>query len=87
MDLGSHIIAESDAKAPGSMGEIFEQIRNLNLISDALADRMKKAVGFRNVAVHAYQEINWEIVYSIITARLGDFVEFARAVSKAANLP
>jgi uncharacterized protein YutE (UPF0331/DUF86 family) len=87
VDLASHIIAESDTRAPGSMGESFEQLRNINLISDELAARMKKAVGFRNVAVHAYQEINWEIVYAIITTRLSDFVEFAKAVSNAAKLP
>jgi hypothetical protein len=39
-----------------------------------------------NVVVPAYQEIIWEIVYAIITMRLKDFVEFAKSVSKAANL-
>jgi uncharacterized protein YutE (UPF0331/DUF86 family) len=87
VDLASHIIAESDAQALGSMGESFERLRKLDLISDELEARMKKAVGFRNVAVHAYQEINWEIVYAIITTRLADFVEFAEAVSDAADLP
>jgi uncharacterized protein YutE (UPF0331/DUF86 family) len=87
VDLASHIIAESDMQAPGSMGESFERLRKLDLISDELAERMKKAVGFRNVVVHAYQEINWEIVYAIITTRLGDFVEFAQAVSRTADLP
>lgn len=87
VDLASHIIADSDLQAPGSMGESFEQLRRLKLIPDKLAGRMKKAVGFRNVAVHAYQEINWKIVYAIITTRLEDFVAFARAVSKAAELP
>jgi uncharacterized protein YutE (UPF0331/DUF86 family) len=87
VDLASHLIAESDMRAPESMSESFEQLRKLDLISDELAARMKKAVGFRNIAVHAYQEINWEVVYSIITARLPDFAEFARAVSKTADLP
>jgi uncharacterized protein YutE (UPF0331/DUF86 family) len=48
--------------------------------------RMKKAVDFRNVAVHAYQEIRGERVYSIVTTRLSGFVEFARAVSRTAGL-
>jgi uncharacterized protein YutE (UPF0331/DUF86 family) len=87
VDLASHIIAESDIPAPGSMAESFEQLRKLDLISDELTARMKKAVGFRNVAVHAYQEINWEIVYVIIATRLSDFVEFAKAVAKTAGLP
>jgi uncharacterized protein YutE (UPF0331/DUF86 family) len=87
VDLASHIVAESDLPAAGSMGESFEQLHRLDLISDELATRMKKAVGFRNVAVHAYQEINWKMVYSIITARLVDFVDFAKAVSRVAGLP
>jgi uncharacterized protein YutE (UPF0331/DUF86 family) len=86
VDIASHIIAESEMTVPGTMGDTFEQIRRLDLISDDLATRMKKAVGFRNIAVHAYQEISWEMVYSIITTRIEDFVEFAKAVSKNAGL-
>jgi uncharacterized protein YutE (UPF0331/DUF86 family) len=86
VDLASYVIAESDLAAPSTMRQSFEQLRKLDLISDELAVRMKKAVGFRNIAVHAYQEITWEIVYAIITSRLEDFVEFARAVSYAADL-
>lgn len=86
VDLASHIIAESEMQAPGSMGECFEQLRKHNMLSDELAARMKKAVGFRNISVHAYQEINWEVVYSIITKRLIDFVDFAKAISNAAGL-
>jgi uncharacterized protein YutE (UPF0331/DUF86 family) len=86
VDLASHIIADSDMPAANSMGESFEQLCKLNLISDELAVRMKKAVGFRNVAVHAYQEINWKIVYAIITTRLSDFIDYARAVSQTSDL-
>ncbi len=87
VDLASHIIAESDQPAAGSMAETFELLLRLNLISPELASSMKKAVGFRNVAVHAYQEINWKMVYAIITTRLTDFVEFARAVARTVELP
>jgi uncharacterized protein YutE (UPF0331/DUF86 family) len=87
VDLAAHIIAESDLPAFGSMAESFEQLQKLNMISDELAYRMKKAVGFRNVAVHAYQAINWEMVYAIITTRLSDFTDFAKAVARSAELP
>ncbi len=42
---------------------------------------MKKAVGFRNIAVHSYEAINWQIVHSIAKKHLVDFSEFAQAVS------
>jgi uncharacterized protein YutE (UPF0331/DUF86 family) len=87
VDLASHIISESDMPAASSMAESFELLHRINLISGELAAHMRKAVGFRNVAVHAYQEISWNMVYSIITTRLSDFVDFAKAVSQAAGLP
>jgi uncharacterized protein YutE (UPF0331/DUF86 family) len=87
VDIASHIIAELDMPAPDTMGECFEQLRKQDLISDELAICMKKAVGFRNITVHAYQAINWRMVYSIATKQIEDFVEFAKAISKAADLP
>ena len=36
----------------------------------------------RNTAVHAYQEIDWHIVYRIITKHLDDFRDFARQLLK-----
>ena len=83
VDLAAHLIAESNLSAPRTMAESFDHLRQLKLISDELAARMKKAVGFRNIAVHAYQDINWIIVYSIITTRINDFVEYATAVHNA----
>jgi uncharacterized protein YutE (UPF0331/DUF86 family) len=47
----------------------------------ALAGRLKKAVGFRNIAVHSYEAINWQIVHTIAKRHLDDFSEFAKAVS------
>ncbi len=41
---------------------------------------MKKAIGFRNIAVHAYDTINWQIVFAIATRHLDDFDRFARTV-------
>ena len=46
-----------------------------------LAQRLKKAVGFRNIAVHNYEAINWDIVFAICKDHLADFRDFAAAVS------
>jgi len=86
VDLASHVIADADLPAPTTMAETFDQLRRLDFISAELASRMKKAVGFRNIAVHAYQRIDWMIVYCIITNRLEDFRAFADAVARAAHL-
>jgi uncharacterized protein YutE (UPF0331/DUF86 family) len=45
-------------------------------------------VGFRNVAVHAYEELDVEKVRQIIEHRLNDLAAFSRAMMEAdASLP
>jgi uncharacterized protein YutE (UPF0331/DUF86 family) len=81
VDIGAHIISDTQDSPPETMGDVFDNLRNLKVISDHLANRMRKAVGFRNIAVHTYQDVAWEIVYQIVTKNLIDFIEFARSVS------
>lgn len=81
VDVGMHIISDSDEMIlPDSMAATFRTLSTKSVIEPALADHLSKAVGFRNTAVHAYQDINWEIVFSIITERLVDFRDFTRQV-------
>lgn len=46
---------------------------------------MRRAVGFRNVAVHNYEAINWEIVFAICSKFLPDFQRFVAEVSSASG--
>lgn len=80
VDIANHLIAATDARPPSSMGEAFDILYEEGILPDDLAQRMKKAVGFRNIAVHAYQRIDWAIVFDISHHRLHDFEEFARRV-------
>ena len=43
---------------------------------------MRKAVGFRNIAVQNYDVINWEIVYAICNNSLVDFRRFASEITE-----
>lgn len=82
VDIAAHLIAErGDVPAPGTMGQTFDALAQTGLIGRDLADRLKKAVGFRNIAVHSYQRIDWVIVHAIARHHLGDFSAFARAVA------
>ncbi|GBE48595.1 hypothetical protein BMS3Bbin12_01775 [bacterium BMS3Bbin12] len=80
VDIGAHLVAGSDTPAPDTMGGTFDALAELGCIDHELAGRLKKAVGFRNIAVHNYQAIDWQIVHAIATTRLGDFRAFAQAV-------
>jgi len=63
------------------MGQVFDALASAGVISSRLAERMRKSVGFRNVMVHNYDEVNWQIVYSICHDHLDDFRDYARIFS------
>lgn len=80
VDIAAHIIASSELRPPGTMAESFDRLEELEVLGPDLTQRMKKAVGFRNVAIHNYQEINWHIVFAIAHRRVDDFEDFANAI-------
>jgi uncharacterized protein YutE (UPF0331/DUF86 family) len=80
VDIASHVLADTDQPPPDTMGQSFDRLADADLISEALAERMKAAVGFRNIATHSYREIDWKIVHVIATDHLSDFEDFARAM-------
>ena len=81
VDIGSHVISESDELAPTTMGDVFSTLQALGAITPATCESMQKAVGFRNVAVHNYDVINWEIVFAICKKFLVDFRRFAKEIT------
>src|SRR6056297_776787 len=86
VDIATHIIADSNEKVPSTMGECFEYLENLDIINSSLVKNLKGAVGFRNISVHEYQKIDWEIVYTIITENLDDFRKYSENIVKKYKL-
>jgi uncharacterized protein YutE (UPF0331/DUF86 family) len=68
------------------MGETFDRLVELRIIDSGLASRLKKAVGFRNLAMHNYDALDWGLVHTISCQNLNDFTDFARAISQHLNL-
>jgi uncharacterized protein YutE (UPF0331/DUF86 family) len=81
VDIGTHFVAELGVPPPDTMGQTFDVLSQAGLIEAGLASRLKKAVGFRNIAVHNYEAINWTIVHSIARNHLGDFIDFAKVIA------
>lgn len=82
VDIGAHLISGMEVPPPGTMGQTFDLLAQSGLIDAALAHNLKMAVGFRNMAVHNYDAINWHIVYSIAKNHLSDFSAFAEMVAQ-----
>jgi len=80
VDIGLHMISELEVPVPDHMAQTFVCLKQAGYLDEKTAERMRKAVGFRNTAVHAYQGMDWEIVYRIITDHLTDFRDFSRQI-------
>ena len=85
VDIAAHLLAASSAPAPATMADAFEQFHRLGALDRELTDRMKRAVGFRNIVVPAYEKIDWAVVHGICTGRVSDFDSFARSAERAAR--
>ena len=81
VDIGAHLISDLEVQPPDTMGQTFDILSDAAVIGKELAGRLKKAVGFRNIAVHSYESINWAIVHSLVRNHLGDFSEFAGIIA------
>lgn len=86
VDIGSHILLDFPVPSPDSMAGVFLALGKAHVIDDALAARLAKTAGFRNIAVHEYASIDWSIVYAIATTRLNDFREFARRIVRLLDM-
>ena len=81
VDIGAHLISGMEVPPPDTMGQTFDLLAQAGVLTEALASSLKKAVGFRDIAVHSCEAINWHIVHSIAKNHLADFSEFARVVA------
>lgn len=80
VDVGAHMIASTETPAPATMDQTFELLSQKGLLPVALATRLQRAVGFRNIVIHNYEAIDWQVVHALARDHLGDFASFARAV-------
>jgi uncharacterized protein YutE (UPF0331/DUF86 family) len=80
LDMGQHLIRREKLGVPQSARDVFALLARGGWIDEALADSLKRMVGFRNIAVHDYQKLQLPITVSIITSHLGEFLQYSQTV-------
>jgi len=83
IDIATHIIRVRNLILPNSSREVFDILQNANYITKQTSTNMQKMVGFRNIAVHDYQNLNIEIVINIVKNHLSDFDIFKKEISNS----
>jgi uncharacterized protein YutE (UPF0331/DUF86 family) len=82
IDLAMHLVREHGLGVPQESREAFALLEEAGHLDAELSDRLQRMVGFRNVAVHDYQDLNLDIVQSIVEEHLSDFTDFTEQVVK-----
>ena len=80
LDMGHYLIRRERLGVPQSARDVFVLLAQAGWIDAALADALKRMVGFRNIAVHEYQNLQLPITISIIENNLDDFLRYGQAI-------
>ena len=82
LDISNHIVADMNLALPATSQELFDLLAAHKVLPAALSRKLVSMAGFRNVLVHEYLEIDRRRVWRVLSAELGDFERFIKAVSK-----
>ncbi|WP_027339018.1 type VII toxin-antitoxin system HepT family RNase toxin [Halonatronum saccharophilum] len=72
IDIGNHIISDQNLGRVESYSDIPKILYENNYIDKELKEVFIKIVGFRNILVYDYLDVDLDIVYTIIKRNLSD---------------
>ena len=76
VDAAMHLVRIHRLGVPQETREAFDLIERGGLIEPVVAERMRKMVEFRHLAVHNHRELSLDVVMGIVSERLDHFLEF-----------
>ena len=80
LDAASHIVSDERLGEPRTNRELFEILLKAGWLPESLASRLKNMIGFRNILVHGYEIVDLDVVRDILENRLGDLLDFVKAI-------
>ena len=76
IDVGAHLVAARGLRAPDEYRDVFERLSREETLDAALAERLKEAVGRRNLLVHGYVDVDAAVIWEKL-AEVDDLRAFA----------
>ncbi len=84
IDAAMHLVRLHRLGIPTESREGFSLLVRAGLMESGLGGHLEAMVGFRNVVVHNYRELDMDIVRNILAHRLDDLRAFAGMLLKLA---
>lgn len=77
LDVSQHVIADEGFRQPRDYKDAIEVLREEGVLDADLTRRIQGWMGFRNVLVHLYIDVDHEQTWAAIQHELGDLDAFA----------
>jgi uncharacterized protein YutE (UPF0331/DUF86 family) len=82
IDLATHVVTTEQHGLPDSVAAFFTALERHGGIGPGVEDRLRRMVGFRNIAVHEYEALDPEIIEATVTRCLGDLRAFSASIAR-----
>jgi uncharacterized protein YutE (UPF0331/DUF86 family) len=81
INLCYHVAAKKLKKAPAEYAECFGILGEAKIIPGELSEELKKMARFRNMLVHMYWKIDYELIFDILRDDLDHLRQFSKAIA------
>jgi uncharacterized protein YutE (UPF0331/DUF86 family) len=82
LDINSHIVSSLLDRSPSNGRESFDLLVTAHVLDAPLADRLKPAVGLRNVLVHLYADIDVTVLADSMNEFEVVFSQYVRLMAR-----
>lgn len=82
LDMAQRVISQQKWGLAESSKDLFGILSRHGVIDEDMATNLSHMVGFRNLAVHDYEDLDMKIVESIIQHDVGNLLAFSELVLK-----
>lgn len=80
-DIIFHLISAKGEPVPVSHKAAFLRAGETGIISEGLSKSLALGAGLRNILVHEYEEIDYNLVHKSIPIAIRDFTDFIKELS------
>lgn len=85
IDLANHLVKIRKMGIPKDSRDSFQLLVDHKIIPKSLGSNLIKMIGFRNVLVHEYQQLDLDLMIDVIENHLDDLLIFTEHALKVAE--
>ena len=80
IDMAMHVVADRHLGVPQSTADAFSLLQRSGLIDASLASALHGMVGFRNVAIHQYDQLDMDVLRWVVDSGYKDWIRFGESL-------